>query len=260
MNRKKRLFQERSMKLYNQTQGNIHWVETMGTFDGPGLRYVLFLQGCPFQCQYCHNRDTWSTRTNRLMTVQEVLTDYTIYGRFYKKGGLTVSGGEPLLQLRFVIDLFHAAKDQGVHTCLDTSAALFNPRDERYLELISYTDLVLLDIKHMDPIKHQSLTGSRNDQVLAFARFLDANHIKTIIRYVLVPGLTDHEEDLIALRSFLDGLSNVVGIDVLPYHRSGIYKWKELGQAYPLEHIHEPKQEDIHRAEQILKRDYRFMK
>ena len=260
MNRKKRLSQEHSMNHSNVLYGNIHAIETMGAFDGPGIRYVLFLQGCPFQCQYCHNRDSWSTKENRLMTVDDVMSDYKKYSKFYKKGGLTVSGGEPLLQLPFLIELFKRAQEEDIHTCLDTSAGCFHQEDERYLELIKYTDLVLLDIKHINPEKHFKLTKSHNRQVLEFARFLDAHETKIIIRHVLVPTLTDDRQDLTDLRAFLDTLHHVSNIEVLPYHRSGIYKWLQMGFEYPISDIQEPSKDDVARAEAILKNGYRFVK
>lgn len=241
--------------------GNVHSIETLGAFDGPGIRYVLFLQGCPFQCQYCHNRDTWSTRQNKRMSVEEILDDYKKYQRFYKKGGLTVSGGEPLLQLPFLIELFTEAKKQNIHTCLDTSAACFNAKAEkRFKELMDVTDLVLLDIKHIDPKKHETLTGSTNEHVLEFARYLDELGVSVIIRHVLVPTITDDKEDLMKLRSFLDTLTNVLNIEILPYHTKGIMKWKELGLSYPLPHIKEPTEAMVSVAEGILKANYLYKK
>lgn len=247
------------MKPSNESFLNVHSIETFGAFDGPGIRYVLFLQGCPFQCQYCHNRDTWSTRVNKMMSVSEIIADYKKYKSFYKKGGITVSGGEPLLQMKGLIELFILAKNEGIHTCLDTSAACFSVKESSdFKHLMSLTDLVLLDIKHIDNKAHQALTGSPNTQVLDFARFLDELKVKVIIRHVLVPTITDDEKHLKQLRSFLDTLSNVIGIEILPYHTKGIMKWKELGFAYPLPEIKEPSFESIELAETILKRDYRF--
>ncbi len=240
---------------------NVHSIETFGAFDGPGIRYVLFLQGCPFQCQYCHNRDTWSTATNRLMTVSDVLSDYEKFKRFYKKGGITVSGGEPLLQINFLIELFKEAKSRKIHTCLDTSAATYHHKQQPLLEeLLKYTDLVLLDIKHIDEEKHQTLTNNSNKQVLAFAKLLDQLHVNTIIRHVLVPTITADETDLKNLRLFIDTLHNVVDIDILPYHKAGIKKWDELGYKYTLNHIMEPSEAMVRKAEHILKDKYHFYK
>jgi len=249
------------MKHSDVIFANVHSVETLGAFDGPGIRYVLFLQGCPFQCQYCHNRDTWSNKTNKLMTTQDVLSEYQKYSHFYKKGGITVSGGEPLLQISFLIELFKKAKEKGIHTTLDTSAACYNFKDnDPFLELMKYTDLVLLDIKHIDEQKHISLTKSSNKQVLEFARFLDMLKVKVIIRHVLIPTLTDDEDDLIKFRSFLDTLTNVIDIEVLPYHKKGIKKWNDLGLNYELNHINEPTYVMIEKVERILKNQYQFSK
>lgn len=238
---------------------NVHSIETFGTFDGPGVRFVLFLQGCPFQCQYCHNRDTWSTKTNKLMSVDDVLNQYDQYRHFYKKGGLTVSGGEPLMQIHFLIELFKKAKEKNIHTCLDTSAGTYHMKnDALFQELMTYTDLVLLDIKHIDDKKHLVLTKSSNEHVLAFAKLLSQLQIKVVIRHVLVPTLTDDEHDLKNLRAFLDTLSNVVQIDVLPYHKAGIHKWNNLGFTYELMHIEEPSKDTIKKVEDILKNNYLF--
>lgn len=261
MNKKEKLLVVRSMNLSNPLFGNVHSVETFGAFDGPGIRYVLFLQGCPFQCQYCHNRDTWNTKENKMMTADQVLSDFEKYSHFYRKGGITVSGGEPLLQIHFLIELFRKAKERNIHTCLDTSGGTYHIKnDDLIIELMKYTDLVLLDIKHINETKHFSLTKSSNQQVLAFAKTLDHLKKKVIIRHVLVPTITDDEDDLKSLRRFIDELSNVVGIEVLPYHKSGIHKWNELGVIYELSHIEEPTKEMVQRVEHILKYRYHFHK
>ncbi|MDO9629216.1 MAG: pyruvate formate-lyase-activating protein [Acholeplasmataceae bacterium] len=249
------------MKACNEVFGNVHSIETLGAFDGPGIRYVLFLQGCPFQCQYCHNRDTWSTKQNKLMSVTQILSDYLKYKHFYKNGGITVSGGEPLLQMRFLICLFQEAKRLGIHTCLDTSAACFNEKQSNdFAELMKYTDLVLLDIKHIDNEKHIKLTGSPNFQVLSFANYLSEIKIPVVIRHVLVPTISNSETDLKQLRLFLETLKNVVNIEILPYHTHGIKKWKEMGLLYPLLDIPEPSHEEIEHAEHILKDNFPFYK
>jgi len=248
------------MKASSTRYANVHSIETFGAFDGPGVRYVLFLQGCPFQCQYCHNRDTWSTKENRLMTVEDIINDYKLYQRFYKKGGITVSGGEPLLQLPFLIELFKACKALGIHTCLDTSAGCYHEKHhEMYETLLMYTDLVLLDIKHIDSDKHEILTGQKNDQVLHFARLLDEKRIPVIIRHVLLPQINSDITYLKKLRSFLDTLRNVIGIDVLSYHTQGIKKWEAMGLTYPIPEICEPNENEVELAESILKSKYLFM-
>ncbi len=261
MNKRKRLLSEHSMKASKEVYGNVHSIETFGAFDGPGVRYVLFLQGCPFRCKYCHNPDTWTTKTNKKMSVSQILDDYKKYKGFYKNGGLTVSGGEPMLQLNFLEELFAQAKKQNIHTCLDTSAAGFSPaRKDSYSNLLSQTDLVMLDIKHIDNEKHIELTANSNVDVLAFARHLDKLRIKTIIRHVLVPTINDDKRCLLELRGFLDTLSNVIAINVLPYHKAGIMKWDQLGIKYPLPDIEEPNAKSVEKAEEILMKNYRFYK
>lgn len=242
-------------------KGNVYFIETLGAFDGPGLRYVLFLQGCPLKCKFCHNRDSWSTEENRIMTVEEVLTDYKRYQSFYRRGGITVSGGEPTLQIDFLIELFKACKNEGIHTCLDTSAGVFSSRSkEKHAELLKYTDLVLLDIKHIENEKHRWLVGISNHQVLDFAKYLSELKVKTVIRHILLPTINDDDVNLNNLRSFLDTLENIVGIDVLPYHKAGTMKWDNLGVRYELGDIPEPNKEQIARAEKILKDNYHYMK
>lgn len=239
--------------------GNIHSIETFGTFDGPGIRYVVFLQGCPFRCQYCHNRDTWSTKKNKAMSTDEILHDFEKYSHFYKNGGITVSGGEALLQLPFVLELFKKAKQRNIHTCLDTSAACYRgSHKEMYKELLRHTNLVLLDIKHIDDEKHIKLTKHTNKYVLEFAELLNELLIPTIIRHVLIPTITDDEQDLRNLRNFIDNFKNIIDIEVLPYHTKGIKKWKDMGIKYELSEIKEPTDEMIEKVEHILKSRHPF--
>lgn len=244
-----------------ETKGNIYFIETLGAFDGPGLRYVLFLQGCPLKCKFCHNRDSWSTEENRIMTVEEVIEDYKRYRHYYKRGGITVSGGEPTLQMNFVIELFKACKNEGIHTCLDTSAGVFSSASKvKHEQLLQYTDLVLLDIKHIDNEKHKWLVGISNHQVLDFAVLLSELNVDTVIRHVLLPGINADEENLIKLRQFIDGLTNVVGIDILPYHKAGTIKWDKLGIKYELGDVPEPTKQQVLLAESILKQNYKYKK
>jgi pyruvate formate lyase activating enzyme len=245
--------------MIKSNKGNIHSIETLGTFDGPGVRYVIFFQGCPFQCQYCHNRDTWSTNKNNLMSVDEILTDYKKYEKFYKNGGLTASGGDPMLQADFLIELFKEAKQRGIHTVLDTAASCYHPnQNEKIKTLLKYTDLVLLDIKHIDDQQHKIITGSSNQHVLSFAKMLDDMEKTMVIRHVLVPGLSDKVEDLQRLRKFIDQLSHVKMIEILPYHRKGQIKWEQMGLEYPLKDTAEPTEEAVILAEKILKDNYNF--
>lgn len=248
------------MKDYNSKIGNVSFIETFGAFDGPGIRYVLFLQGCPLRCKFCHNRDTWETTQNRLMSVDEILADYNKYKTYYRKGGITVGGGEATLQLPFLTNLFKACKEQGIHTCLDTSAGLFNQKNiTEYDELIKYTDLVLLDIKAINNETHKWLVGVPNTHILEFANYLDQKRVPTILRHILVPGINSSIDDLTQLRMFDDKLSNIIGIDVLPYHKKGIMKWEKMGIKYPLQDVEEPTTELIQQAEKILKQNYKFL-
>ena len=219
-------------------EGRIHSLESFGSVDGPGIRFVVFLQGCPMRCLYCHNPDTWNPRGGTLETPEAIIQRLLRNRAFYKTGGLTVTGGEPLLQLDFLIQLFELAKKEGIHTCLDTSGILFDPQNQERMDkiqrLLQSTDLVMLDIKEMNPGLHQKLTGHSNEPVLAFARYLCEKEIPLRIRYVLVPGLTDGPEDLRALGRFLKDFKNLEKIEVLPYHTMGKPKYEALNLPYPL--------------------------
>lgn len=221
--------------------GYIHSKESFGTVDGPGIRYVLFLQGCPLRCKYCHNPDTWEVGKGETVTVDEILAEYDKNKAFYSKGGITVTGGEPLLQTEFLIELFKRAKEKQIHTCIDTSGITYNPRNTEYLkkldELIDYTDLVMLDIKHIDSEAHRELTGKSNENILGFAEYLEEKNIPLWVRHVVVPGITDDPEYLENLGEFIGTLRNLKAIDVLPYHTMGVNKYKEMGLAYPLEGV-----------------------
>ena len=214
--------------------GNIHSIETCGTVDGPGVRFVVFMQGCPMRCLYCHNPDSWSTAENKKMSVGDILKQYDAVKEFVK-GGLTVTGGEPLLQIEFVTELFKQAKELGIHTALDTSGITFMPeKTEKTDELFKYTDLVLLDIKHIDENEHIKLTGHSNKNILEFAKYLSKNNIPMWIRHVVVPDITYNEKHLKHLGEFIKTLTGVQALDVLPYHDMARGKYKELGIEYPL--------------------------
>ncbi len=218
--------------------GRVHSRESFGTVDGPGLRYVVFTQGCPMRCRYCHNPDTWNVSGGTETSVEDILADYRKNREFYAKGGLTVTGGEPLLQPEFVAELFEKAHAEGIHTCLDTSGITFNPaKPEKVDRVLAHTDLVMLDIKHIRPDAHKDLTAQDNSHILAFARHLESKGIPLWVRHVVVPGITDSQEDLIALGRFIGGLRNLRALDVLPYHTMGISKYKELDIPYPLEGV-----------------------
>jgi pyruvate formate lyase activating enzyme len=238
-------------------KGDINAVESFGSVDGPGLRYIFFLQGCPLRCKYCHNPETWQGTGGTEMTAQEALAKALRYKSYWKNGGgITVSGGEPLLQAGFVTELFTLAKEQGVSTCIDTSGAVFSreePVFSKLASLLAVTDTVLLDIKHIDMSKHRDLTGQGNGQILAFARYLAEIGKSVWIRHVLVPGINDDAESLAKLSSFVAGLGNVQRFEVLPYHRLAIHKYEELGIDYPLPDVPEPTKEAVAKAEAILR-------
>lgn len=238
-----------------QLYGNIHSLESCGTVDGPGIRFVVFMQGCPMRCKYCHNPDSWSTNENKKMTVDEILEKYDGVKEFLRNGGLTVTGGEPLLQIDFVTELFKKAKEKNIHTALDTSGILFNRKNtEKVDELLKYTDLVLLDIKHIDDFEHKKLTGMSNINILDFAKYLSEKNISVWIRHVVVPSVTDKEEFLYQLGEFLSTLKNIKALDVLPYHNMAIPKYENLGIDYPLKEIPPlTKQEAIKARDIILK-------
>ncbi len=234
--------------------GKIHSIETLGAVDGPGIRFVVFLQGCPMRCQYCHNPDTWDINAGKDYSVEQLLSEIRKYKHYFgNNGGVTISGGEPLVQIDFVIKLFKVLKAEKIHTCIDTSGVLFNPSNtEKIEELLKYTDLVLLDIKHINPAKHKQLTGFNNENILSFAKFLNTLNKPVWIRYVLVPTLTDDTAALVELRNFLNTLSNVEKIEVLPYHSLGVAKYDKMGISYPLRNIPQPTKHQINKANKIL--------
>lgn len=237
-------------------KGYIHSQESFGTVDGPGLRYVVFFQGCPMRCKYCHNPDTWEVRKGTEVTADEILINYNKNRSFYKKGGLTVTGGEPLLQIDFLLELFREANAQKIHTCIDTSGITYHPGNSSYNqkldELMKYTNLVMLDIKHIDPVKHKELTAQENKGILAFAKYLEEKNIPLWIRHVVVPGITDDPKDLKKLGRFIGGLKNLKALDVLPYHTMGVNKYKELGIEYPLEGVEALPKEKAAEAKRII--------
>ena len=235
-------------------EGKIHSVETFGTVDGPGIRYVIFVQGCLFRCKYCHNPDTWSLCHGETKTVESLIDDIKKYKRYIQ--GVTVSGGEPMLQLEFVTELFKKVKENNLDTCLDTAGYVFDLENKELMEqlnrLLEYTDLVMLDIKHIDEQKHKDLTGFSNKKVLAFAEYLSKINKKTWLRYVLVPTINDDEETLTLWRDFSKKLKSVEKIEVLPYHRLALEKYNSLGIDYRLKDIKEPTEEQIEKAKKIL--------
>ena len=214
--------------------GKIHSIETFGAVDGPGIRFVVFFQGCPMRCAYCHNPDTWDVNGGTEMSVDEIFEKFIRNKAFYEKGGITASGGEPMMQIDFLTELFTRFHEAGVHTCLDTSGIMFKEGNEKIDKLLAVTDLVMLDIKQINREKHKELTGHFNDGILAFAKYLSDKGKKNWIRFVCVPGLTDDEDDLKEYGKFLSGLKTLEALDVLPYHTMGVKKYEALGIPYRL--------------------------
>ncbi len=238
-------------------KGNIHSIESFGSVDGPGVRFLIFLQGCPMRCRFCHNPDTWAFGQGQEMYVDELLDKAERYRSYWgDKGGITVSGGEPLMQIDFLIELFTEAHRRGINTCIDTSAQPFNRNGAwfaKFEQLMAVTDTVLLDIKHIRPEEHRALVGHDNANILDCARYLSEIGKPVWIRHVLVPGITDKDEYLEELAAFLRTLDNIERIDVLPYHSLGTFKYEKLGLEYTLKETSAPSPERVANAERILK-------
>ena len=238
------------------TKGFVHSVESFGSVDGPGIRFLIFLQGCPMRCQFCHNPDSWKTGIGGERTADELLDQAERFRAYWgDNGGITVSGGEALLQIDFLLELFEKAKQRGIGTCLDTSAQLFtrkSPFFEKFERLMELTDTVLLDIKHIDDEEHRKLTRHSNANILDCARYLSEIDKPVWIRHVLIPGITDKDEYLVRLRDFLSTLHNIERIEVLPYHTLGVYKYEKLGIDYPLKDVQPPAAERVANANDIL--------
>lgn len=231
-------------------KGYIHSFESFGTKDGPGIRFVLFLQGCPLRCLYCHNVDTWDLKDKKYMfTPEETMKEIKKVKGFIKTGGVTISGGEPLMQPEYILELFKLCKEEGIHTAIDTSGYLLN---DRIKEVLEYTDLILLDIKQIDPEKYKVLTSVSLKPTLDFLKYLSEINKPVWIRYVLVPGYTDDEKDLNAWAKFVSGFKNVERVDILPFHQMGGHKWKEVNRVYQLENVLAPTKENIEKAEEIF--------
>ena len=239
--------EEKDLRYY----AKVHSVESFGTVDGPGIRFVLFLQGCHLQCKYCHNRDTWDMKGGNYKSLDEIFNKIMNYKNYIcPNGGVTITGGEPLLQAKFVFKLFTKLKKQNIHTCIDTSGMVALTEDIK--KVLSVTDLVLLDIKHIDSKKCKELVGFSNKLELDFAKYLSDNDIPIWIRQVLIPGYTDDEQDLLKLKDFIASLKTVQKVELLPYHDMGKFKWKKLGIKYDLEGVRPANLQDINKAKEIL--------
>lgn len=236
--------------------GYIHSTESFGTVDGPGIRFVVFMQGCPMRCLYCHNPDTWRTNCGTLRSTDDILKEYDGVKEFLKSGGITVTGGEPLMQIDFVTELFEKAKKHGINTCLDTSGITFQKSNSELIDkfdrLMNVTDTVMLDIKHIDNDAHIKLTGHSNKNILEFAEYLAEKPLALWIRHVVVYGITYNDDYLKRLGFFMGGLKNLKALDVLPYHNMGEVKYKSLDIPYPLADTAPTSKEDAEHARSII--------
>ena len=232
-------------------KARIHSFESLGAVDGPGVRFVIFMQGCSLKCKYCQNRDTWDLHGGSTYSLEEIVSKVLRYQNYIMpNGGVTISGGEPLLQTPFLIELFTILKEHHIHTCIDNSGSFDLTEDIK--KLIDLTDLFLLDIKCINDKKCMDLTGISNKKELAFAQYLSDHHKPLWIRQVLVPGITDDPQDLLQLRDFISSLKTVEKIEILPYHDLGKFKWEQLGCQYPLEGYKTATKEDVEKAKAIL--------
>lgn len=237
-------------------QGYIHQLESFGSVDGPGVRFIIFFSGCPLRCKYCHNPDTWDMAKGNLYTADELLNEALSCKAYWgAKGGITVSGGEPLMQLDFLLELFTKAKEKGVNTCIDTAGGPFTKEGgwfEKFKKLMEVTDILLMDIKHIDEEEHIKLTGRTGKNIIEMFRYLDEIKKPIWIRHVLVPGITDNDEYLLRTRDFIRTLSNVQRVEILPYHGLGAMKYKDLGIDYVLKDTESPSAERVANAKKIL--------
>ncbi len=238
-------------------KGRIHSLESFGTVDGPGVRFVVFVQGCPMRCAYCHNPDTWEMNAGTEMEASYIIEQYERNKSFYKGGGITVTGGEPLMQVDFLIELFTLAKEKGIHTCIDSSGIAYKKTSSpewlaKLDHLMTLTDLVMLDIKHIDPQKHIELTSQPNDGILAFAAYLNEKKVDMWIRHVVVPTITDDDKYLFELGYFIGQFSNLKALDVLPYHTMGETKYEKLGMEYKLKGIPAMEKDKVIEKKQVI--------
>ncbi|MBV1841626.1 pyruvate formate lyase 1-activating protein [Photobacterium ganghwense] len=234
-------------------KGRIHSFESCGTVDGPGIRFIVFMQGCLMRCQYCHNRDTWDLHEGKEITVDELMTEARSYRHFMNAsgGGVTASGGEAMLQPEFIRDFFRAAQAEGIHTCLDTNGYI-RKHSQVIDDVLDATDLVMLDLKHLDDGIHQNLVGVPNKRVLDFARYLQQRGQKTWIRYVVVPGFTDDERSARLLGEFIQDMDNIEKVELLPYHQLGAHKWEAMGLEYPLAGVNPPSKEVMENVKAVI--------
>lgn len=244
--------------LQQEHSGFISSTETFGSVDGPGIRYVVFVSGCPLRCKYCHNPDSWAKKGEEKLPSQ-VINQALKYRPYWKdNGGITVSGGEPLLQIDFLIDLFTLAKENNVSTVIDTAGSPFTKEGEwfeKFNKLLDLTDLLIVDIKHIDDKEHTELTGKDGKNIREMINYLSDINKPVWIRHVLVPGITDNDEYLTKTSEYIKTLKNVKRVEILPYHSFGMYKWQDLGIEYPLKDVDQPTKERVQNAQKILEID-----
>lgn len=253
----KKEYKEGVITMTSALKGFVHSTESFGSVDGPGIRFIVFMQGCRMRCEFCHNPDTWNMGGGIEMTTDEVLDMAKQYQEFWgEKGGITISGGEPLLQIDFIIELFQKAKAEGINTTIDTCGQPFTydePFFNRFEELMKVTDLLLMDIKHIDSQKHKELTMWRNESIIDMTQYLSKIGKPVWIRHVLIPERTDYDEYLKRLGDYIATLDNVHKVEILPYHKMGVYKYEALGIPYKLEGIDPPTQERVENARKLLR-------
>lgn len=232
--------------------GRIHSLESFGTVDGPGIRFVVFLQGCPLRCLYCHNPDTWDPKQTGkyVLSPEELLKEVLRYKSFIAKGGVTVTGGEPLLQPEFLYEFYSLCKENGIHTALDTSGAIFTEAVQKVFDIV---DLVLLDVKSIDADQHKELTGVKIDNTLKSLNYLEEKNKPTWVRHVIVPGWTDDDLLLKKTADYLAPYRCIEKVELLPYHDMGTHKYEQLGMEYRLKHTLPLSKERLENARNIFR-------
>jgi pyruvate formate lyase activating enzyme len=231
--------------------GRIHSLESCGTVDGPGIRFVVFMQGCVLRCQFCHNPDTWDLKKGTEYTPEQLMKEIVKYKSYmnFSGGGVTFTGGEPLIQADFILEVCKLCKDENISVAIDTSGFIFN---DTVKEILDYADIVLLDIKNYNPLVYKTVTGVELAPTLQFLEYLKEKNKKTWVRYVLVPNLTDNLDSIKELSSHLANYPNVSKIELLGFHKMGEFKWKELGYDYKLADTKEPSKELLQEVKKIL--------
>lgn len=242
--------------VITMTKGYIHSTESFGSVDGPGVRFIVFMQGCNMRCKYCHNPDTWSRNDGKEVTADEIIKAAMRYKSYWgKKGGITISGGEPLLQIDFLLELCKKAHEQGINIVIDTAGKPFSRKEpffSKFNELLEYIDLIMLDLKHIDDKAHSDLTGVSNENILDLANYLSEKNFPVWIRHVLVPGINDDDFTLNKLYQFIRTLNNIKRVEILPYHNLGQFKYEDLGIEYPLDGLRSPSKESVANAQRLL--------